>query len=49
MNGFQDFGLEIVLVPVRLFNEAAASAERICPTSHFSFLGNAGGEREERN
>lgn len=39
---FQDFGLEIILVPIKLFNEAAACAEYICPTSHFSFLANAG-------
>lgn len=34
------------------FNEAAASAEYIYPTSHFSFLANAGGEgkgREEQS
>ena len=44
INWFQDFGLEIILVPIKLFNEAVATAEYVCPTSHFSFLANARGE-----
>lgn len=44
INWFQVFGLEIILVPIKVVNEAAASAECVCPTSHFSFLANAGGE-----
>lgn len=31
-------------MPIKLFNDSAASAEYVCPTSHFSFLANAGGE-----
>jgi len=32
-------------VPIKLLNEAAASAVCICPALHFSFLANAGGGR----
>lgn len=47
INWFQDFGLEIILVPIKLFNEAVATAEYVCPTSHFSFLANARGKGRE--
>lgn len=44
INWFQDFGLEMILVPIKLSNEAAAIAEFNCSTLHFSFLANAGCE-----
>lgn len=45
INWFQDFGLEMILVPIKLSHEAAAIAGFNCSTLHFS--ANAGCEGGE--
>lgn len=49
INWFQDFGFEMILVPIKLSNEAEAIAEFNRSMLRFSFLANAGCEGGERN